>query len=123
MTWVFVATALAGGVGAIARFLVDGVVTTRNHLPIPLGTPVVNITGSLVLGIVTGIAVGVAPAELRTILGAGFLGGYTTFSTASTQNADLIRKRRPFLAAIYGAGMLAGSLSAAAAGLWIGASL
>ncbi len=123
MTWLLVATAAAGGIGAMARFVVDGLVTAHSRLPIPLGTPVVNISGSLILGIVTGIAVGVAPIELRTILGAGFLGGYTTFSTASTQTADLIRKRRPVLAVLYAAGMLAGSLSAAAAGLWIGVSL
>jgi CrcB protein len=123
MIWLVAATALAGGLGAMARFVTDGIVTAQSRLPIPLGTPAVNITGSLLLGVITGLAVGVAQTELRTILGAGFLGGYTTFSTASTQNADLLRKRHPYLALLYGAGMLAGSLSAAAAGLWIGVSL
>jgi CrcB protein len=123
MIWALAATAIAGGVGAIVRFVVDGMVTVRNRLPVPIGTLVVNVTGSFLLGIVTGLAVGVAPQELRMVLGAGFLGGYTTFSTASTQNADLLRKRRPFYAVLYGVGMIVGSMAAAAAGLWIGVSL
>lgn len=123
MTWVVIATAVAGGAGAMVRFVVDGWVTTHNRLPVPLGTPVVNITGSLVLGLVTGLMIDVVHPELRTIVGAGLLGGYTTFGTACAQNSDLLRRGRPSLGALYGAGMLTGSLLAAAAGLGIGGAL
>ena len=120
MIWLVVATAFAGGVGAAVRFMLDGVLTAHNRWSVPLGTPVINVTGSLVLGLVAGLAIAGASVELRTVIGVGFLGGYTTFSTASTQNSELLRKGRPAAAALYGAGMLAGSLLAAAFGLWIG---
>jgi len=123
MIWLAITTALAGGIGAAVRFGLDGVVTAHSRYRIPLGTPVINVTGSLLLGFVTGLATDGASAEVRTIVGVGFLGGYTTFSTASTQNSDLVRKGHPFLAIVYGAGMLAGSLLAAGFGLWIGMAL
>jgi fluoride exporter len=68
---------LFGAVGAIARFLLDGVVSTRASSTFPLGTLVVNLTGAFALGFVTGKLSG----DAQLLVGTGLLGGYTTFST------------------------------------------
>jgi CrcB protein len=68
---------LFGAVGAIARFLLDGVVSARASSMFPLGTLVVNLTGAFALGFVTGKLSG----DAQLLVGTGLLGGYTTFST------------------------------------------
>ena len=77
--------ALAGGLGAVVRFLVDAAVGGRaRRFGMPLGTVVVNVTGSFLLGLLTGWwATHTADPGVRLVLGTGFLGGYTTISTAS----------------------------------------
>jgi CrcB protein len=86
-----------------------------------LGTMVINLTGSLLLGLVTGLAAAsVLPGVLRLVLGTGFLGGYTTFSTSSVETARLVQQRRWAAAAVHGLGMLVGSVALAGAGLWVG---
>jgi CrcB protein len=113
--------ALAGGLGASLRFLVDGLVSRVNRLSLPLGTLVINITGSLVLGVLAGlVAHGAAPAWVSTIFGTGMMGGYTTFSTASVEAVNLLRsgrRRRALIAAGHAATMLVVSVGAACAGL------
>ena len=77
--------ALAGAVGAPARYLVDGVVLDRTECGLPAGTFVVNVSGSFLLGVLTGLALYHAfPSTPKTILGTGFCGAYTTFSTFSS---------------------------------------
>ena len=66
-----------GAVGAIARFLLDGVVSARADSSFPWGTLVVNLTGAFALGFVTGKLSG----DAQLLVGTGLLGGYTTFST------------------------------------------
>ncbi len=118
---VFLALSLAGGLGAASRFFVDGFVRSRIRLSYPLGTTVINVSGSLLLGFVTGLALAHAlPEEWRLILGGGFLGGYTTFSTASFETVRLAQDGRYSAALSNGFGMLAGSLLAAGLGLWLG---
>ena len=68
---------LFGAVGAIARFLLDGVVSARASSSFPWGTLVVNLTGAFALGFVTGRLSG----DAQLLVGTGLLGGYTTFST------------------------------------------
>ena len=113
--------ALAGGLGAVARFVVDGLVRDRFGSSFPLGTVVINITGSFVLGVVTGVGIGqfVAP-EWRLIVGTGFCGGYTTFSTASFETVRLVERRRSGLALLNAAGTLVVTVAVAALGLWLG---
>jgi fluoride exporter len=107
--------ALAGGLGAATRFAVDGAV--RRRFPL-VPTLVVNVTGSFLLGLVAGLLVRgtVAPA-LGSVLGTGFLGGYTTFSTASTETVRLLQARRYVAAAVTSVAMLVLSVAACAAGL------
>ncbi|MFE5777228.1 fluoride efflux transporter CrcB [Brachybacterium sp. NPDC056505] len=121
---VFVLLSLAGGVGAVARFVADGLVRSRVSGAMPWGTVLINVTGSLLLGLVTGmLGAQLLSPELQVVLGAGFLGGYTTFSTASVETARLLQERR----VLYALGNLLGSLvvgsAAAALGLVVGAAL
>jgi CrcB protein len=69
---------LAGGVGAVARFVVDGAVATRAVSEFPLGTFVVNLSGAFALGVVAGAAL---DDDVYRLVATGLLGGYTTFST------------------------------------------
>jgi CrcB protein len=117
----FVGTALAGGVGAALRFLLDSVLRTRTGHGFPWGTAVVNLTGSFALGLVTGLAGnGWLAPEATVVLGVGLLGGYTTFSTASVETIRLAQEGR-FRAAFANAfGVLVACTAAALLGIWLG---
>jgi CrcB protein len=69
---------LLGGVGAIARFMLDGSIGERLQGPFPYGTLAVNLLGSFILGALVGAAVRGTSEEL---LGTGLIGSFTTFST------------------------------------------
>lgn len=113
--------AVAGGVGAVARFVLDGVVRSRLTSIVPAGTLIINISGSLLLGVITGLVlVGVEPSDFRVVLGTGFLGGYTTFSTAMIETVRLLQQRRLVAAAVNGIGMLILGLGAAVLGVFLG---
>lgn len=77
-----VAVAVAAGVGAVCRYVVDQIVQHRTSGDFPYGTFAINIVGSLLLGLVTGSAVHHGlDRELTVVVGAGFAGGFTTLST------------------------------------------
>ena len=109
--------ALAGGFGAVARFLIDRAVAARVRVGLPLGTIVINVTGSFLLGLVVGWLGGADP--LRLVLGTGFLGGYTTFSTASVEGIRLALSGRGWASLLHAGGMLLAGLLAAFLGLWL----
>ena len=67
-----------GALGAYARFLVGGAVTSRRSSDFPFGTFVVNLTGGFLLGLLTGFAV---HGNALLVFGTGLLGAFTTFST------------------------------------------
>jgi CrcB protein len=85
--------ALAGGFGAIGRYILDSVIARRFGRIAPVGTMSVNALGSLILGIVAGVVAhhGV-PARFESVIGVGFCGGLTTFSTASFETVRLLRE-------------------------------
>ncbi len=84
---------LAGGVGAVARSLLDEWLTPRLARP-GRGIVVVNLLGSLALGLVVGWGrAGALPAPWPAVLGVGFCGGFTTFSTAAVDAARRLRER------------------------------
>lgn len=86
---IWVAVAIAGGLGAAARFAVDAWITARLRSPAPWGTAIVNVSGSFVAGLVAGsVSTGVLTGPTGVILAGGFLGAYTTFSTAMVQAAQ-----------------------------------
>ncbi|BCW59623.1 fluoride efflux transporter CrcB [Arthrobacter sp. StoSoilB20] len=116
--------ALAGGLGAAVRFVVDGFLRSRLKTAFPWGTVAINVSGSLLLGFLAGLVMrGQAPDSLLLILGTGFLGGYTTFSTASLETIRLVQSGRTALAVINGLGTMAVSVLAVAAGVWISVAL
>lgn len=121
MALLVLSVALAGGLGATCRLILDGTLKSRVRVAYPLGTTVINITGSFLLGLVTGLAAThLLPPEWRAIIGVGFIGGYTTFSTASFETVRLAQEGRYAAAVSNGFGMLAGALVAAGLGLWLG---
>lgn len=93
---------LGGAVGAPARYLTDRWIQGRHRLRFPLGTLTVNAIGCLVLGVVLG---GVAhhgwSAQTQALLGTGFCGGLTTFSTFSVETVELMQGRLAARAAGY----------------------
>lgn len=110
--------ALAGGLGAATRFLVDSWVARRLRATLPTGTVVVNVTGSLALGMLTGWALRHGGGgEVSSVVGTGFLGGYTTFSTASVEAVRLARGGRVGAAMYHALLMIVLSLAAATLGL------
>lgn len=115
--------AVGGGLGAAARFLVDHAVAGRRRRSTPLGTIVVNVSACLLLGLLVGWAIGRDAASATAILGVGFLGGYSTFSTASVEAARLLLAGRLRAAVLHAAGMLALGLLAAVIGIAVGSVL
>jgi len=120
--------AAAGGLGAAARFVLDGLISSRRRSAVPVGAVpagimLINISGSLLLGVVAGLGAQVLAEEWRAILGTGFLGGYTTFSTAAYDTVVLLQARKTNAAMITGLGMLIFSVAAAFAGYALGLAL
>jgi CrcB protein len=112
--------AACGGLGAVARYTVDAVVTARAKRSFPWGILVVNLSGSFALGLLVGAAV---HADLLFVAGTGFLGGYTTFSTWMVQTELLGDAGRRDLLMLNWVGSMALGLAAASVGWGIGAAL
>jgi fluoride exporter len=74
----WIGVAILGSLGSLARFLLDGAVSSRSSSSFPLGTLAVNASGALVLGLLTGMALS---GEALLLVGSAAIGSYTTFST------------------------------------------
>lgn len=111
--------ALAGGLGAGLRYILDVAIQRGRRGVFPLGILIVNVTGSLALGIVTGLGDALA-APVVAILGVGLLGGYTTFSTVSTESALLLQTGRRDWGWLNLIGTAVSCVIAAAVGLLVG---
>lgn len=111
--------AVAGGAGAGLRYVLDRAIGTRGAGEFPLGILVVNVTGSLALGVLTGLGAVVDP-RLAMVLGVGLLGGYTTFSAVSVDTVLLAERGRWRDAAADLLGTLVLSVAAAAGGIGLG---
>ena len=83
---IVVAVGLIGGVGAIARFAVDGAVAARIGREFPYGTMLVNLLGAFGLGLLVGAAVS---QNATRVLGTGLVGAFTTFSTWTLESHRL----------------------------------
>lgn len=115
---------LFGGLGAVTRFFVDGLIRGRVRSVGSVGTIVINVTGAITLGVIAGlVAAHIAQPDWQLIVGTGFLGGYTTFSTASFETVRLIQQGRTRLAISLALTQLGLSLAGAAAGFAIGLAL
>ncbi|KTR77297.1 hypothetical protein NS234_08510 [Microbacterium oxydans] len=114
----FIGAALAGGVGAVLRYLVDLGVARFTGRRFPWGILLVNLSGSFALGVVA-----TALPDAAFLLGVGLLGGYTTFSTAMLDTVALWRDGERPASAFNAVGMLLLGLLAAALGLALGSVL
>lgn len=110
---------LLGGLGAGCRYVVDSLIARRAPV-FPLGTCVINIVGSLLLGFIAGGGVPHWSEELRIGVAVGFCGGFTTFSTASLETVRLARSGSVPAAAGHLVVMVFGSVAGAALGLFLG---
>ncbi|WP_366917474.1 fluoride efflux transporter FluC [Microbacterium thalli] len=114
-----IALVVAGGVGAGIRYVIDVVLTRGRSDAFPIGILVVNVTGSALLGLLTGLGT-VIGADVLAVLGIGLLGGYTTFSTVSVETVRLARRGRRDWAVVNLFGTLAAAVVAAAIGMTVG---
>ena len=110
------AAAAAGGVGAGLRYLVDVAVMRGRRDAFPLGILIVNVSGSLALGLVVGLGAAIASPAVALVVGTGLLGGYTTFSTVSVESVLLFQRKRRRAAIVNVLGTLVLALTAAALG-------
>lgn len=111
----------AGAVGAVSRYLLDGLVQDRVAGAFPAGTLAVNLTGSFVLGLVTGFAVRHPAMHVTaTVVGAGFCGALTTWSTTAWETVRLAEEGEGRTALAQLAANVAGCLVTAGAALAIG---
>ena len=119
MTYLWVA--LGGAAGASARFAVAQWAGARWGWMFPWGTFAVNVSGSLVIGLVMALLIARdADPAYRLLLVTGFLGGYTTFSSFSFETIALIEARRWDAAALYVVGSVVLGLLATGLGLGLG---
>ena len=109
--------ALAGALGALARYAVHAMVQSRTASQFPYGTAVVNLTGSFVLGLIVGLVTYQGlDAEVRTVVGTGFIGAYTTFSSFSYETFGLFEDGATPAALVNAFGSVVAGLALATAG-------
>jgi len=115
------AVAVGGAIGSVARYVLNGFIQSAAWGGFPFGIFIVNISGGLIMGILTELMAlkWNVSLELRAFLTTGILGGYTTFSTFSLDSAMLIERHAYGQAVAYIAGSALLSIAALFAGLWI----
>ena len=106
--------ALGAAIGAPLRYLTDRAIQSRHDSVFPWGTLTVNVAGSLLLGFVTGLPAGSGVAAL---VGTGFCGALTTYSTFSYETLRLVQDGARFYAVINVVASVVAGLGAAYAGL------
>jgi CrcB protein len=105
---------MGGFVGSVARFYISKLNLQFNFLAIPVGTLVVNILGSFLIGFLTGISAksAILSADLRLLLMVGICGGFTTFSTFTSENLMYMHNGQFFSIFLYtGLSILLGFLA------------
>ena len=101
-----------GALGSLARFGAEGLIDTGMF---PIMTMLINISGSFLLGLLTGFYMR-KQSPVPLLLGTGFCGGFTTMSAFAAQTAEL-SGTSPLMAFLYAALSLAGGIAASAAGI------
>jgi CrcB protein len=112
---------VGGGLGASLRHTVNMVCARIMGTAFPWGTFIINITGSIVMGLIAGYLAfrGEVSQPWRLFLMTGILGGYTTFSAFSLDAALLYERGALGLAAAYVLGSVILSIAGLFAGLWL----
>ena len=118
---IYLVVALGGFVGAPSRYLIDRAVNNRVESDLPWGTFLVNISGSFVLGLLTGLSLSNHLSSVaKALLGTGFCGAYTTFSTFTFETVRLIEVGQYLEATLNAVVSLVVGLVGAGVGLAIG---
>ncbi|HEY2379396.1 MAG TPA: fluoride efflux transporter CrcB [Gemmatimonadaceae bacterium] len=101
MIWCYVA--IGSAVGGVARFALAAIIQQRVGPNFPVGTLLVNVSGSFLLGLIFRYALGTdaISLEVRALLTTGFCGGYTTFSTFSYDTMMLLEEGQSARASTY----------------------
>ncbi len=118
--FVWAGVVLIGGAGSVLRFLVDGMVSSRTGRRFPYGTLVVNISGAVVLGLLTGLAL---TGDAALLAGTAAVGSYTTFSTWMLESQRLTEERQVRSASLNIVVSLVLGVAAAAIGQAIGTAI
>lgn len=121
----WLAIGFAGACGAVARYGVVEWAARHMRFRFPIATFLINITGAFALGLIFTLGVGhvAALASTRVILGTGFLGGYTTFSTLSFEADALARRGHTLQAWLDAGGTIVAGVVAVSAGILLGHAL
>ena len=109
--------AVGGASGSVTRYLLGGWAAARWGTAFPYGTMLINVTGSFLLGLVGVLTTERFSApQVRLLLGVGFMGGYTTFSTFQYESLQLLAQGSYARAALN----MGGSLALGLIGVWLG---
>jgi CrcB protein len=112
---------LFGGVGASVRFIVDGLLRSVLGRRFPWATMIINVIGSFILGVVVGVTIAHPETKnLELIIGTGFCGGFTTFSTATFESIRLLQEKRYVSFWLQFLGNFVLCLAVVGFGIWLG---
>jgi len=122
---IYLLIAIGGAAGAVSRYAVDDTVTRWLGGSFPMGTFVINLSGSFVLGVLFALVVerSTLPSDIRAPVMIGFIGAYTTFSTWMLESARLTEDGAWLLAAANLGGSVLLGLLAVFAGLAVGRAI
>ena len=115
-----VAIIVGAALGAPARYLLDRAVQARHESMFPWGTFAVNIVGSFILGVLAGAG---PSGPVAHLVGTGFCGAFTTYSTFGYETVRLIQEGVPKLALLNAFASIAAGLAAAFVGIWLAHSV
>jgi len=118
---VAIAVLIGGAIGSLARLLLGAAIQQRAGLAFPVGTLVINVTGSMLIGFIMRFVLDTTALTpvMRALLTTGFCGGYTTFSTFSYETVDLMRAGFYARAGVYVASSLTLGLVGTLAGFTV----
>jgi CrcB protein len=117
---VWAGVALVGGIGSVLRFVIDRAVASRVARAFPFGTLTVNISGAFLLGFLGGLALS---KDAALLVGTGFVGAYTTFSTWMLETQRLAEERQTWTALANIVVSVALGVAAAVLGQWVAAQV
>ncbi len=111
---------VGGAVGSPLRYLTDRFIQSRHRIRFPFGTLAVNLVGCLILGVVAGgVAKSGWSSNAQALIGTGFCGGLTTFSTFSVETLELFTQKLTARALAYVALSVGAGIALAALGWWL----